>query len=229
MTPRRLARLLGLWVGAYALALRPRLLRWGATDEEVRRPQPGAELVSGGERGTTMAVTIDSPPHNVWPWLAQMGCDHAGWYSWDRLDNGGVPSAERIHPEWQEISVGDRLASTPSGSSWFEVAALKPERLRGLRASLDLRGRPFDPAGPHPRRYSDSIWSFVLDELPPGRTRLVVGTAASARPSALVAVANFIFGEPAHWIMQTRQFRNLRRRAEGDLGQQAAASGTDSR
>jgi hypothetical protein len=148
MTARRLAVLLGLSACTYALAVRPRLLHWGGTEEEVRRPYPGSDVVSGGERGATMAVTIDAPPSQVWPWLVQMGCDRAGWYSWDRLDNGGVPSAEQIRPEWQELSVGDRLTSTPSRSAWFEVAALEPGRFLALRAPLDLRGRPFETGGP---------------------------------------------------------------------------------
>jgi hypothetical protein len=149
MTPaRRVVAGLALWAGVYALVVRPRLLRWGASDEEVRQPYPGADLVAGGRRGATMAVTIDAPPSRVWPWLVQMGCDRAGWYSWDRLDNAGLASAERIHPEWQTRTVGDRLASTPSGRAWFVVAALEPERFLGLRALLDWRGQPFDPAGP---------------------------------------------------------------------------------
>jgi hypothetical protein len=202
---RKLAPLLALLVGAYALAVRPRLLRWGATEDEVRRQYPGADLIPGGERGPTMAVTIDAPPSRVWPWLVQMGCDRAGWYSWDRLDNAGAPSAERVHPEWQDLSVGDRLASTPSGSVWFEVAALEPERFLALRAPLDLRGRPFDTAGPRPRFYSDSLWAFLLEELPGDRSRLVVSGYASARPRRIVpTIGNFIFWEPAHWIMQTR-------------------------
>jgi proline iminopeptidase len=128
---RRVVAALAFSAGAYALVLRPRLLRRGASDEEVQQPYPGAELVPGGRRGATMAVTIDAPPARVWPWLVQMGCDRAGWYSWDRLDNGGVPSAERIHPEWQTLAMGDRLASTPSGGAWFVVAALEWERFLG--------------------------------------------------------------------------------------------------
>ncbi|HET7876011.1 MAG TPA: hypothetical protein VFN71_10885 [Methylomirabilota bacterium] len=212
---RRLGALLALAAGAYALGVRPRMLRWGASDEEVRQPYPGADLIPGGQRGATMAVTIDAPPSQVWPWLVQMGCDRAGWYSWDRLDNGGVPSAERIHPEWQALALGDRLASTPTGSAWFEVAALDPERFLGLRAPIDLRrGRPFDTAGPRPAFYVDALWGFQLKELPEGRTRLVVSGYASARPRLLQAIADLLFWEPAHWVMQTRQFANLKRRAE---------------
>lgn len=214
MRSRGLAWSLALGVGAYALAVRPRLLRWGATDEEVRRPSPGADLVPGGERGSTMAVTIDAPSEQVWPWLVQMGCDRAGWYSWDRLDNGGVPSADRIHPQWQAVAVGDRWASTPDGKTWFEVVRVDPERFLALRATVDSLGRPYEPAGPRPPFSIDSVWCFLLEELSPGRTRLVSSGYASTRPRLLAALTDFLLLEPAHWIMQTRQFTNLKRRAE---------------
>lgn len=155
-------------VTAYAVGVRPALLRGSASEEEVAGPYAGADLVPGGTRGATMAVTINTPPSRLWPWLVQMGCDRAGWYSWDRLDNGGATSARRIHPEWQEIAVGDHLASSPSGSTWFEVAALEPARFLALRASFDLLGRPFDPRGPRPRFYTDSVWCFLLQELSRG-------------------------------------------------------------
>lgn len=212
-TARYLAIALGL-ASAYMFGLRPRLLRWGATDQEVRGMYPGADLVPGSERGATMAVTIDAPPSRLWPWLVQMGCDRAGWYSWDRLDNAGAPSAERVHPEWQEIALGNHLASTPSGSAWFEVAAVEPDRFLALRASFDLRGRPFDPTGPRPRFHSDSVWCFLLEAHSGERTRLVISSYASIRPRLVQAIGQLIFWEPAHWIMQTRQFANLKRRAE---------------
>lgn len=212
--PRRSVALFVLSAGAYALVVRARMLRWGASDEEVHEPYPGGDLIPGGRRGATMAVTIQASPSRVWPWLVQMGCDRAGWYSWDRLDNAGVPSAERIHPEWQALSVGDRLASTPSGRAWFVVAALEPERFLGLRASLDLCGRPFDASGPRPRFYVDALWGFQLKPWPDGRTRLVVSGYAAARPRLVQTIADLLFWEPAHWIMQTRQFTNLKWRAE---------------
>ncbi len=162
-----------------------------------------------------MAVTIGAPPAEVWPWLLQMGCNRAGWYSWDRLDNGGVPSAQDLHPEWHALSVGDRLAATPDGRFWFEVAALEPERFLGLRASIDRgTGRPFDPRGPRPAVYMDALWGFQLNAVPEGQTRLVVSGYAATRRGLLQSVADVVFWEPAHWIMQTRQFINLKRRAE---------------
>ena len=214
MTFARTLALLAGAAGGYATIVRPRLLRWGATDAEVRRPYPGADLVPGGRRGATMAVTIDAPPSAVWPWLVQMGCDRAGWYSWDRLDNAGVASSERIVDDWQKIAVGDHLLSTPDGHTWFEVAALEPERFLALRAAFDLRGRPFDPAGPRPEHFTDTAWCFALEPLPGARTRVVVSGYAAAEPRLLQAVIAAVVWEPTHWIMQTRQFANLKRRAE---------------
>jgi polyketide cyclase/dehydrase/lipid transport protein len=78
--------------------------------------------------------------------------------------------------------------------------------------SLDLRGRPFDPAARRPARYTDSTWGFLLSERPGGRTRLVVSGYWALRPGWLRPILSVALLEPAHWIMQTRQFTNLQRR-----------------
>jgi hypothetical protein len=200
----------------YALVVRPRLVRWGASDEEVAREFPGQELIPEGTRAATMAITIDAPPAAVWPWLVQMGWGRAGWYSWDRLDNGGRPSAHELHPEWQDVSVGDRLpAWSPGGSvdAW-EVAALEPERFLGLRGLSDLRGRVLDPGQPRPSSYTEGLWGFLLEELPPGRTRLVVSGYQTFRPRWLEGFIDFWLYPPVHWPMQVRQFANLKRNVE---------------
>lgn len=198
---------------AYGCIVRPRLVRWGATDEELREPFPDAGIVPGGRRSATMATEIDAPPARVWPWLVQMGVDRGGWYSWDRLDNFGRRSADRIHPEWQRVRVGDRFTAMPDGSQSWIVAAVEPERFLALRMSLDLLGRPFDPDGPAPATVTDSTWSFLLKELPGGRSRLVVSGYWALRPSWLRPFVSALILEPSHWVMQTRQFANLRRRA----------------
>jgi proline iminopeptidase len=203
-------------VGGYAFGVRPRLLRWGATDAELGRPYPGAELIPGGTRSATTATTVDAPPSAVWPWLVQMGVDRGGWYSWDLLDNFGRRSTERIHPEWQQISVGDHFIAKPDGSFWWAVAACEPERFLLLRMSLDLRGRPFDPTRPPPPFYTDSTWGWLLEELPSGRTRIVESGYWCLRPRWLQPLAGFLFIEAQHWVMQTRQFANLKRRIARD-------------
>jgi hypothetical protein len=206
-------------VGIGALARARRELRnLGATRAERRATLPGDEIVPGARGRSTMAVTIDMPPSEVWPWLVQMGCDRAGFYSWDSLDNGGRPSATEIHPEWQTLAAGDRVMCTPDGRAWFDVERLEPERLLVLRSSIDVFGRrPFDTSGPRPRFFVEGVWTFVLDELPEGRTRLVVRSFGTARPRLLFGAANLFFWDPAHVIMQTRQLRNLKRLVESPL------------
>ena len=68
----------GLLAAVYRGLIWRRFRRWGATDEELCAPSPGADLIPGGKRGGTMAVTIDAPLAAVWSWLVQMGCDRAG-------------------------------------------------------------------------------------------------------------------------------------------------------
>jgi hypothetical protein len=99
-----------------------------------------------------VAVGIDAPGDQVWPWLVQMGGNRGGWYSWDRVDNGGRPSATEVHPQWQDLSVGDYVKHwTRTGlvHAW-EVAALGPNRFLGLRGLRDLRGGQ-RPLGVFPR------------------------------------------------------------------------------
>jgi hypothetical protein len=101
----------------YAAAVRPRIRRWGATDEEVARTLPGDELESpmGYRPISTRAITIDAPPEVVWPWLVQMGSGRAGFYTHEWVERllfityADGHSSTRLHPEWQELRVGDRV------------------------------------------------------------------------------------------------------------------------
>ncbi len=152
----------------------------------------------------------------MWPWLVQMGYGRAGWYSWDRLDNGGRPSAKEVHPEWQNLSVGDYLsAGSPTGPMYpWQVAALEPGRFLGLRGLTDLHVRRLDPAQPRPSAYIDGLWGFLLKELPGDRTRLVQSGYQSIRPRWLEHLINFWIHPLVHWTGQTRQFANLKRNIE---------------
>ncbi len=73
-------------------------MRWGATPEECARRMTGDAYLEGGPPARvsmTRAISINKSPEVVWPWLAQLGRG-AGWYSYDRLDNGGKASARHL-------------------------------------------------------------------------------------------------------------------------------------
>jgi hypothetical protein len=82
-------------------------LTWGATHDEVAGPMPGDEIGVPEAFSATRAISIAAPPEAVWPWLAQVGVGRAGFYSYDSLDNRGVPSAREILTGFQQLAVGD--------------------------------------------------------------------------------------------------------------------------
>jgi hypothetical protein len=158
-----------------------------------------------------MATTLPAPPERVWPWLVQMGGGRAGWYSVDWLDNHGDPSADRIVPGWQSLKVGQRLKGP---TNWWTVEAVEPNRTLVLRSSYGvLTTRSFDPrSGRPPRAYVDGIWGFHLTPDPGGGTRLVARTRSYSRPRLFTGPLGLLVFEPVHFLMQTRQFHNLRAR-----------------
>ena len=97
-------------------------LHYGATGGEPIEALPGDDLLPAADLVATRAVTIQATPDRVWPWIAQLGQGRGGFYSYDRLENlvgCEVESADRIHPEWQDVTVGDPFRLHPrSRSSW---------------------------------------------------------------------------------------------------------------
>jgi hypothetical protein len=85
---------------------------WGASDDEIKAVLPGDEFVSAHTPRTTRAVTIDAPISAVWPWLAQIGEDRGGFYSYSVLERAvgaHIENTNTIHPEWQDVHVGDTV------------------------------------------------------------------------------------------------------------------------
>ena len=163
--------------------------------DEARRPLPGDELVTSAKVHWTHGVTIGARPREIWPWLRQMGCRRAGWYSYDGLDNGGVASADSIVPEFQEADLGDIFPMTPTAEDGFVVRALEPERALVLG----------DPAG-------SATWAFVLEPVE-AETRLISRVRATYAGFAVGVLIGLVL-RPIHFGMQRRQLLNLKRRME---------------
>jgi hypothetical protein len=138
-----------------------------ATAAERHRLLPADEMVPDPIFTSTHAITIDAPPDEVWPWIAQMGAGRAGWYSWDLIDNGGRPSARRIVPELQTVVPGDIMPAVPHATDGFVVASVDPPR--------DLILTVADGHGA-----TAVAWEHVLEPIDAGRTRLIVRGRASS-------------------------------------------------
>ncbi|HYJ57149.1 MAG TPA: hypothetical protein VEX40_16845, partial [Mycobacterium sp.] len=121
----------GVVVG-YRARIRPWMYYWGATREEIAEDLPADELVATDRPRTTRAVTIDVGPETVWPWLAQIGENRGGFYSYSVLERGvgaDIHNANTIHPEWQDLQVGDTvwLARRGGDRGRQVVAAMVPK------------------------------------------------------------------------------------------------------
>ncbi|MFZ3333491.1 MAG: SRPBCC family protein [Candidatus Acidiferrales bacterium] len=174
-----------------------------ADHREQVRGLSGDELIPNSVGSVTHAVTIRRPPHEVWPWLAQMGSGRAGWYAYDFIDNGGQPSADRILPEFQNVGVSTVFPALPEAKDVFVAVRCEPEY------ALVLAWR--SPNGTYL-----TTWAFVLEQPAPNRTRLIVrGRAApDYSPYGLPLWFTKLTAPWVHAIMERKQLRGIQRRAE---------------
>lgn len=172
-------------------------LRWGASTDEVHSLLPGDALLPVPHFQATRAVTIDASPETVWPWLVQIGLGRAGFYSYDRLDNKGEPSADRILPEHQQLAVG--------------AVAAPMELPANERNSFRVFG--FEEPAWLGWAKEGSTWVWVLKPLDWGRrTRLVVRLKAADRfPWSLVSAPLLELGD---FPMMRKQLLGIKARAE---------------
>ena len=187
----------------YRVHLRPWMYGWGATSAELGAVLPGDELVETRTPRTTRALTIDASIDEVWPWLAQIGEDRAGFYSYDWLERAvgaNIHNADVIHTEWQDLDVGDTvwLARRFGPSARQLVAAVVPGSHLVLVSPAD-----FDRL--QCGRSATGAWVFVLRRQS-GWTRLIVRGSGGS-------VGRPWFDVP-HFVMEQKMMRGIRTRAQ---------------
>lgn len=189
--------------------------KWGASETETQRRLPGDEVAPHPRSEITCAVTIQAPVGRVWPWLVQIGCQRAGWYSYDLLDNGGQPSADRILPEHQDLAVGDQVLLTPKGPLAMPVVALAPEKALILGGTMNTRtGEGVTPGDPLPEAYYSGINAFVLEPAGAKATRLLFRQRLDWNPALANTLIYRVFLEPISFVMGRKMLKGIKRRAE---------------
>jgi hypothetical protein len=78
----------------------------------------------------------------------------------------------------------------------------------------DLRGRNLDPHQTRRATYVEGRWGFWLNQLPGGRTRLVIGGYQAVRPRWLGRLIFYWLYVSVTWIMQARMLAVLKRYIE---------------
>ncbi len=195
--------------------LRSRRMHWGATDEDTHRTLPGDELSPHPKWVATRGVTIHAPAAQVWPWLVQLGCKRGGWYSYDLLDNGGQPSADRIMPELQQLQVGDALPMTPDGKMAMPVTRIDRGRALVLGGTVDTKtGKDANLNDPNVREYFSWIITYALVPVDATTTRLVSRNRADWNPTLANRVAYDFFVEAISFAMEREMMLGIKKLAE---------------
>ena len=158
-SPRKDAVLMLVAAVAYQTKTKDWMRSWGATEDERDRSYLGDEHVLDPGVEITQAVTIDAPPAEVWPWLAQLGQDRGGFYSYEWLENLAgcrMKNADQVHPEWQTREVGEEVLLHPLNG--LKVTVFEPGRALGLEGwglflleAIDGESTRFIAEGASPR------------------------------------------------------------------------------
>jgi hypothetical protein len=192
----------------YYPLVRPRMLEWGATGDELTKPLPGDEIVLNPLHTNTRAITIDASPDEVWRWLVQIGYKRGGWYSYDALEAAvGAGdfleghSATRIHEDLQHLQAGDMIHMSP----WtgLQVRSAEPGR------ALTLESVPIPGA-----LMAKASWSMVLEPTSDGKTRFLVRGRSSSDPRNLILAAFDHLIELPHFFMERKMMLGIKQRAE---------------
>lgn len=198
-----------LIVVVYLWAAFPWMLHWGASPAELAKPLPGDDVVPAPWYRSTRALTIAAPVEDVWPWVAQLGQDRGGFYSYTWVENmllADIHNARTVNPGWLERQAGELLPLTP------------PNYPLGL---VKRSGRS---VGPHIRTFEpnaamvlDGWGSFVLLPVASGYTRFIIRDPTKPLPFPGQLLWKLLF-EPGHFAMERRMMKGIRVRAEAALG-----------
>jgi hypothetical protein len=203
-----------VWVYAqYRVRVRPWIYTWGAQRGEIAAVLPGDELVAEGVPRTTRAMSVDAPVETTWKWLAQIGEDRGGFYSYSWLERAvgaRIHNARSLQPAWQKLRVGDTiwLARRYGDIGHLVVAAIKPNSYLVL-LSVD------DFARVERGKKALGAWCFYLQRVD-GWTRLVARTSGGM-------VGHIAFDIP-HFVMEQKMLSGIRRRAEQTLPDEIEAT-----
>ena len=189
----------------YAFLILPALLRLGATQYEFSSHRPGDELLRSIDYKNTLAVSVRKPPAEIWPWVAQMGLNKGGFYSYTWLENlfgCNLRNADKIHPEWQHPQLGYyegvcESAVNKNMPGW-RVAVVEPGR------SLVWRGEQ-----------GEWMMGVYIDSVDQSKSRVITRMLykSAARFSGSWWLEKLWF-EWAHCIMQRGMIRGIKKRAE---------------
>lgn len=192
---------------------------WGADRYERRRPLPGDQRVPEPRLEYTRAITIHAPSAVVWGYVAQIGQERAGLYSYEALENligCQMRNADHIVSEWQQVRVGDRVRLGPKGYPVYSVVGVQEGRALVMAGADPKTEEVVDIPEPKPQHYTNFVWSLVVDPLYHNVTRLISRARLDYSPE-LPNEVMWHFFEPVNFVMERKMLRTIRQLAERDF------------
>lgn len=216
---RKTRRAIGGLVGWTLLTRAVAMRGWGLKPGEANRPVPGDDVITQPDQQLTHGVTIAAPPSQVWPWIAQTGYGRGGWYTpaWiDRyLWRVEATSLDHIDPDLQDIAAGDVIPDGPPGTATFSVMEVRPRKALVLHSKRHpVTGVPPDLRSPNPGPYLDFSWSFFLEPIDTGRTRLLLRTRGIAHVEPVAYLLGWLVWPAVDYMMSRWMLRGIKQRAE---------------
>jgi hypothetical protein len=121
------------------------------------------------------------------------------------------PSAEDIVAELQPIAVGDIIPDGEPGTAWYVVDQLEPHHHLVLHSTTHFPPEWRDR--PELGVWVNWTWTYVLEPVTLGRTRLLVRVRAACGPWWMRAAFLGVI-VPADFVMSRSQLRGIRARSE---------------
>jgi hypothetical protein len=197
--------------GAFLTPFLRRVRRhWGLDPATAGRTMPGDDLVAEPRWEWTHGVEVEVAVDEVWPWVAQMGADRGGFYSYQWLENlvgCRVRNTGTVHPEWA-VGCGDELSLHPAMPP-LPVVMVDPGRAfvvhSGPEPDIDLARD----------RWADCSWAFLVEPLGECRSR-VISRYRCATSDDLVTRLQLgpTLIEPVSFAMDRRMLLGIKQRAE---------------
>jgi hypothetical protein len=189
---------------------RERQIHWGMDAGEAEQEFPGDEFVPEPRWSWTHAIAVHAGAEQVWPWVAQIGADRAGFYSYQWLENivgCDVRNAETVHPEW-EVKIGDDFFVHPHAPP-LRVTAVEPGRWFVAHGAADPHAREQGKA------WVSVSWLFFVERKGSARCRVISRYRASHSDDLATRLS---FGpallRPIGFAMDRRMLEGIRQRAE---------------
>ena len=200
------------WV-ALVIAVRQVTLNWGSTSDDRTVQLIGDDIVREPHYKMDHVVTIHAPADAVWPWVAQLGQDRGGFYSYDwleRLAGDHIRNADHVNPAWTNRAAGDLVRAT------------QPEYLGG-RFGPDIGWR-ITQVEPGRAMVLKDWGAFVVRPVDATTSKLHVrlrGPGSASWVGAIAGPFGLLVFEPAHFIMERGMLLGIKRRAEASSGERS--------